>query len=120
MIVNCINIGKISSEEYEFFKKRISKERRKRADSFRFVNDAYRCVFAEVLLKYSLYEVFCKDIEIDLVYNKYGKPRMKNIEDFFLIFHIQEIGLYLHLGKKRLALTSKKYSLRKCLSLIVS
>ncbi len=105
MIVNCINIGKISSEKYEFFKNRISEERRKRAERFQSANDAYRCVFAEILLKYSLYEVFCKDIEIDLVCNKYGKPRMRNIEDFFLIFHIQEIGLYLHLEKKRLALT---------------
>ena len=105
MIVNCINIGKIRSEKYEFFKNRISEERRKRAERFQSANDAYRCVFAEILLKYSLYEVFCKDIEIDLVCNKYGKPRMRNIEDFFLIFHIQEIGLYLHLEKKRLALT---------------
>jgi len=80
---------------------------------------AYRCVFAEALLKYSLFEAFDKAVDIDLVYNKYGKPRMRNIEKFFLIFLIREIGLWLHMEKRKLELISKKYDLKKCQLLIV-
>lgn len=86
--VNCINIGNISSDEYRYFKNIISKERNNKANRFRFIKDAYRCVFAEVLLSYCLYETFNEKIKIDLKYNKYGKPMMKNLSNFsFNISH---------------------------------
>lgn len=68
----------------------ISKTRRNKANKFIFKKDAYRCVFAEILLSYCLYEKFNKKIQIDLKYNKFGKPSLKNINNFF--FNISHSG----------------------------
>lgn len=107
MIINCTSIKEISFKEYEFFKIRVSKERRKRAERFQFAHDAYRCVFTEALLKYSLFETFGKAVQIDLVYNEYGKPRMRNIENFFNISHSGDWVVVAY-GKKEVGVDIEK------------
>ena len=108
MVINCININEITCKEYEFFKIRVSKERKKRAERFQFAHDAYRCVLAEALLKYSLFEAFGKAVEIDLVYNEYGKPRMRSIENFF--FNTSHSGdwVVVAYGKKEVGVDIEK------------
>lgn len=88
MTINCMNIKNISSDEYHYFMNIVSQERSNKANHFRFMKDAYRCVFAEILLSYCLYETFNEKVSIDLKYNKYGKPIMRNLSNFsFNISH---------------------------------
>lgn len=81
MIINCLNISAVG-ENYKFFRKAVSDERRDKADRFRFVSDSYRSICAELLLQYSLFENKGRYVEIDLGYNNFGKPFMRNISDF--------------------------------------
>ena len=56
MIINCLNISELSIDSYQLFRNEVSRERRRKADRFRFMIDAYRSVCAELLLQYSLFE----------------------------------------------------------------
>lgn len=81
MIINCLNILEIC-EDYEFLRNAVSDERRRKADRFLFISDSYRSICAELLLQYSLFENKGQYVEINLEYNNFGKPFLKNMDDF--------------------------------------
>lgn len=88
MIVNCLNISKLCEEDYKRLRESASEDRRKRAERFRYKEDAYRCIYAEALLRYSFREA---GKEYDLEYikrNKFGKMYLDN--DFF--FNLSHSG----------------------------
>lgn len=109
MIINCLNISQVSISNYELFRNKVSEERRRKAERFYFKFDAYRSVCAELLLQYSLFEITNQYVEINLKYNKYGKPSIKNINNFFLICHIRGIGLCSPMEIQKLELMLKKF-----------
>lgn len=82
LIINCFNILGINNGNYQLLRNTVSQERRKRADRYHLIVDSYRCICAELLLQYSLYQVVGQYVEINLAYNKFGKPYMKNMSDF--------------------------------------
>ena len=90
MIINCLNISELSIDSYQLFRNEVSRERRRKADSFRFMIDGYRSVCAELLLQYSLFEATNQYGEMTFSYNKYGKPTLKNVNDFF--FNLSHSG----------------------------
>lgn len=90
MIINCLNISELSIDSYQLFRNEVSRERRRKADRFRFMIDAYRSVCAELLLQYSLFEATNQYGEMTFSYNKYGKPTLKNVNDFF--FNLSHSG----------------------------
>lgn len=113
MDVNCFDISELTEESYTLLKKMVSKERRERAEQFRFTLDSYRCVCAEILLKYSLAEVFNREVEIDLVYNAYGKPMMRNLNRFY--FNISHAGdwVVLAYGENEVGVDIEKIQLER-------
>lgn len=90
MIINCLNISQLSNDDYEWLRNEVSEERRIKADCFYFKIDSYRSVCAELLLQYSLFENNNQFVEIDLAYNKYGKPTIINNKNFF--FNLSHSG----------------------------
>ncbi len=92
MIVICFNIKHIDYEKFLFFKNISSKERISKANRLFSISDAYRCIFAEVIVKYCVYEMYNEKIDIKFNYNEYGKPSIQNLKDFFLIYLIRAIG----------------------------
>lgn len=89
-IIYMINLNEFAEwNKYEYLKQFISKECRKRADKFYFVEDAKRTVGAELLVRYFLmlnYNMSNRDIELKC--NQYGKPYIKNSNDlYFNISH---------------------------------
>lgn len=85
-----INVNEFGEwNKYEYLKQFVSKECRKRADKFYFVEDAKRTVGAELLVRYYLrlnYNTSNRKIEME--YNQYGKPYIKNSNDlYFNISH---------------------------------
>lgn len=82
MIINCLNIAELSYDNYELFISEVSGERRRKAERFHFKKDAYRCVCAEMLLQYSFFEKNNEYVKNNLVYNKYGKPTIKDENKF--------------------------------------
>lgn len=72
--------------EYNFFREKISEERKIKAEAFYFSIDAYRCVCAEMLLKYCIGQKYPKT-NYKLTYNKYGKPELEGKEFYFNISH---------------------------------
>lgn len=82
MFINCINISKINSENYQLFRNAVSKDRRMKADRYHFLEDSKRCICAELLLQYSLFQVFRQFIKIDTAYNEFGKPFLNHVNGF--------------------------------------
>lgn len=80
--INCINITNIDEYKYQILRNSVSKERQEKADRYHFINDSKRSICAELLLQYSLYQSFGKFINLDIIYNKFGKPYLNNISDF--------------------------------------
>lgn len=87
VIINCLNIAELSMDNYELLRNEVSEERRRKADLFYFKIDAYRSVCAEMLLQYSFCETGNQFVESNLVYNRYGKPAIKEGEIFFNLSH---------------------------------
>ena len=82
MIVNCINISDINNDNYQFLRKAVTEERRMRADRFHMIDDAKRSICAELLLQYSLFQTVGRLVEMDIVYNEFGKPFMNHMIGF--------------------------------------
>jgi len=74
LTINYIDIANIDESIYHFLKKTVSYERQKKAAQFRYFDDAKRCIFAELLLKYSFFEKNGLSQDIELGYNEFGKP----------------------------------------------
>lgn len=91
-----INVNEFGEwNKYEYLKQFVSKECRKRADKFYFVEDAKRTVGAELLVRYYLrlnYNTSNRKIEME--YNQYGKLYIKIAMTCILIFLIHVTGLY--------------------------
>ena len=82
VVINCLNIVGIRDSNYELLRNSVSEARRRRADRFYFIADAYRSICAELLLQYSLYEATGQYMDIDFDYNPFGKPTVRNISEF--------------------------------------
>ena len=81
-VINYINISKINSDNYQMFRNAVSKNRRMKADRYYFIEDSKRCICAELLLQYSLFQVFGRFVKIDTVYNQFGKPFLNHVNGF--------------------------------------
>lgn len=81
-VINCVNITKIDSDNYQLFRNAVSEDRRMKADRYHFLEDSKRCICAELLLQYSLFQTFGRFIKIDTVYNEFGKPFMNHMNGF--------------------------------------
>lgn len=82
LVINSINISDINKENYQLLRNAVSEERRMRADRFHFINDSKRSICAELLLQYSLFQSVGQLVEIDVIYNKFGKPYMNHMNSF--------------------------------------
>ena len=111
MIINCLNISELSIDNYQLFRNEVSRERRRKADRFRFMIDAYRSVCAELLLQYSLFEATNQYGEMTFSYNKYGKPTLKNVNDFF--FNLSHSGDWVVLRKLELILKKSDLEMKE-------
>jgi 4'-phosphopantetheinyl transferase len=88
--VNCMNISNIDEEAYRLFGNSVSAERRIKAARYYHLDDSKRCICAEILLKYSLFQagVILKNLEI--IYNEYGKPYLNNTKGF--LYNLSHAG----------------------------
>ncbi|MDF9507966.1 hypothetical protein P5808_21950 [Bacillus cereus] len=73
----------------------VSVEKKKKIEGLKKKEDSYRTLLGDVLVR----SIICKRYKIDnqnikYNYNKYGKPNWKGDIEFFLTFHILEIGLF--------------------------
>lgn len=83
----------ISPAEYDEFMSKVAPQRRDRISKFKFVEDAYRSLFGEALVR----AVLCKDYgytnaDIHFEHNEYGKPRVAGDSDFS--FNISHSGCW--------------------------
>ena len=67
----------------------LSNQRREKVDKLKFVNDKKLSILSEILLKKALIELNV-DSNIELTYNKYQKPYLKNNDIYFNISHSGE------------------------------
>ncbi len=82
IVINYINITNVNNNNYQLFRNAVSEERRMKADRFRFIDDAKRSIFSELLLQYILYQVAGQLVEMDIVYNEFGKPFLNHMNGF--------------------------------------
>ncbi len=82
VFVNCLDISEVDQELYDKFYAVTSSERKQRADRYRCPEDVRRCILAEALLRFSLKEACGYSGEIITQYNRYGKPFLKDLENF--------------------------------------
>lgn len=84
----CVNIAKITSEQYEFLYQQVSKKRQKKADRFYHFEDAKRCVMAEAILRAGYYIRYPGKEFPKIEQNQYGKPFFEDTdEEEFNISH---------------------------------
>ena len=88
--VNCVDISKMTMEDYEKFYLISSEERKKKANRYKNLENAKRCILGDVLLQYSLIETIGYPLEPMIEYGTHGKPYVKNVENFF--FNISHSG----------------------------
>lgn len=82
LVVNCFDITNISDADYIVLKNAVSDERRIKAERFHFIDDAKRSIIAELILRYSLYQAGLHMTELNIGYNKFGKPYLKDADRF--------------------------------------
>lgn len=87
-----VNIGAISDlENIQGLMDKISEERKQKIERYYFLKDKLRCLFAEALLRFALWERFNLEGEkIKFEYSKYGKPFLKEEKSVF--FNISHSG----------------------------
>lgn len=76
-----IDISQINHKELDMLKKRVSEQCRNRSEKYLKFYDSVRCIMSYVLTEYIVKEVYGKDAAIEIVYNRYGKPALKNYPD---------------------------------------
>ena len=81
-VINYIDITDINDDNYRLLRNAVSDARRMKADRFYFIEDSKRCICAELLLQYSLFQVAGQFVELDIVYNEYGKPFINHMDGF--------------------------------------
>lgn len=75
----------------------LSMDRKKKIEKYYFVKDKIRSVFAEVILKYALYERYNLDYRnIEIKHAKYGKPFLANNSGIF--FNLSHSGNWVLCG----------------------
>ncbi len=85
MIYICSDIN--NSEDYSRYFDVLSKERQKKAESYKFIKDRNLSILSFILLRYALYwEYRIYDIPITAI-NKFGKPYLRNSKLEFNISH---------------------------------
>lgn len=103
-IINCLNIKGITQEEISLFQHVVSEARKRKAARFVRETDGIRCICGELLLRYSLYQKYERLSDVELCYNQYGKPYLKDLEQMHfnlshsgdwvgIAYGIDEVGL---------------------------
>ncbi|MCI9139109.1 MAG: 4'-phosphopantetheinyl transferase superfamily protein [Lachnospiraceae bacterium] len=95
--IYCLDISKIDTETYKTFYSIVTKERKTKADHFRFQEDSKRCVFGEILLRFRLSQLFDHVPKLTITYNAYGKAYIKNLKNFF--YNISHSGHWVVLAQ---------------------
>lgn len=73
---------------YKILKKAVSATRRENSEKFLFFEDAKRCICAEAIMRYYLIKnLGINNSDIEIEYNDYGKPFLKNIQLYFNLSH---------------------------------
>lgn len=73
---------------YNLLKKSVSTTRRENSEKFLFFEDAKRSICAEAIMRYYLIKTLgINNSEIEIGYNDYGKPFLKNIQLYFNLSH---------------------------------
>ncbi len=91
--INCVDISKMTIEDYEKFYLISSDERKKRATRYKHLENAKRCILGDILLRYSLFQTFDDLVEPIIECGIHGKPYIKNVEGFF--FNISHSGKWI-------------------------
>lgn len=79
--VACVDISEIDLPRYRQLYDQASAQRKQRADRCRRMEDKIRCVTADALLRYALWNTL-NVAEFDIEQGDYGKPRVKDAENF--------------------------------------
>lgn len=82
LVVNCMDITECRNELYQEVRHIVSEERRVRAERYHNLDDSKRCICADLLLRYGLYQKIGQVGDIDITFNEFGKPFIKNMIDF--------------------------------------
>jgi len=82
LVVNCMDITEFGDELYEEVRHIVSEERRIKAERYHNLDDSKRCICADLLLRYGLYQKTGKVGDINITFNEFGKPFIKNMIDF--------------------------------------
>jgi len=90
LIVNYVNIANVDYDMYRLLKKSVSRTRQKKADQYYFIDDAKRCIFAELLLQYSFFQKRGSLGEVQIEYNEFGKPFIQGEEGF--LYNVSHAG----------------------------
>lgn len=73
---------------YNLLKKAVSTTRRENSEKFLFFEDAKRSICAEAIMRYYVIKnLGINNSEIEIRYNDYGKPFLKNIQLYFSLSH---------------------------------
>ncbi|MFA9421941.1 MAG: 4'-phosphopantetheinyl transferase superfamily protein [Sedimentibacter sp.] len=90
--IYAININfKLSSTTWNDFLDIISKDRKKKINNYYFEKDKKHCIYAELILRYSLLKEYnINDKELEIEYNQYGKPKLKKYKNIY--FNISHSG----------------------------
>jgi len=92
LTINYVDITNIDHSTYYFLKKSVSRDRQQKADQYRFFDDAKRCVFSELLLKYSFFQKVGSLKNVELDYNEFGKPSVRGSEKEEFSFNVSHAG----------------------------
>ena len=76
------------SDVYNKLKKAVSPMRREKSEKYLFLEDAKRCICAEAIMRFHLIKnLGINNSDIEIGYNNYGKPFLKNIQLYFSLSH---------------------------------
>ncbi|MFF2016759.1 4'-phosphopantetheinyl transferase family protein [Paenibacillus sp. NPDC058177] len=88
--------GKLDSNTYEFWQSKVSVQRRNGIGRFLRLEDAYRSLFGEILVRTVIrQELGIPNQEIHFQKNKYGKPHLEGKENFS--FNVSHSGKWVSL-----------------------
>lgn len=91
MRIYLTNITEIDDDDFFRIFSKQTVQRKRKAQSFLRKKDAIRCICAGALIQYCLLKERNINEELEMVYNQYGKPRVKDLDDFFFnISHSEE------------------------------
>lgn len=113
MVIYYLGIQEINDEMYHTFLQSVSESRREKAKRFYFIEDSFRSVCAEMLLRYAYHLNVGKKESFKIIYNEYGKPYVEGDDSFFfnvshsgdwvvLAYHQAEIGVDVEKIQKRI------------------